>query len=124
MPDHTLPLLWVFQHMGLKERLRTALVCKEWRRILHHPSLWTELYLSNWQNPQPVFDVLNSIPAAQEALTRVNLEFAVGIEDRHLDMLSQYPLTAVNLNGCQKYVSHTITTINAGNSHSNSWAAC
>lgn len=28
MPDHSLPLLCVFQHMGLKERSRTALVCK------------------------------------------------------------------------------------------------
>ena len=78
---------------------------QEWHRILQHPSLWVTLNLSNWQNPEPVFEVLKSIPAAREALRKINLEFTVGIEDRHLDILSQYPITAANLNGCQKYVA-------------------
>ena len=162
MPGHSLPLLLVFQHMELKERSRTALVCKasnectrracclytinamrptvydcatprgellygsacchdvfsrmkgsvliqEWHRMLQHPSLWTELNLSNWQNPAPVFEVVKRTEGAMEALRKVNLEFTVGIDDGHLETLSQFPLTAVNLNGCQKCVSQLAT---------------
>lgn len=79
---------------------------QEWHRILQHPSLWVTLDVSNWQNPQPVFEVLKRTPAAKEVLRKINMEFTVGIEDRHLDMLSQYPITAANLNGCQKYVTN------------------
>ena len=70
--------------------------------MLQHPSLWTELDLSNWQNPAPVFEVLKGTERAREALRRVNLEFTVGIDDGHLETLSHFPLVAVNLNGCQK----------------------
>ncbi len=77
---------------------------QEWHRILEHPSLWVELDLSNWQTGvEPVFEALRRTAAAKEALKKVNLEFTVGIEDKHLDILSHYPLTAANLNGCQKY---------------------
>ena len=76
---------------------------QEWHRILQHPALWVELDLSNWQTGvEPVLEVLKKVPAAKEALKKVNLEFTVGIEDTHLDILSQYPLTTANLNGCQK----------------------
>ena len=84
---------------------------QEWHRILHHPSLWVTLDVSNWQNPQPVFEVLKRTPAAKEALRNINMEFTVGIKDRHLDMLSQYPITAANLNGCQKYVTKLLKVL-------------
>ncbi|CAK0782811.1 hypothetical protein CVIRNUC_006006 [Coccomyxa viridis] len=70
--------------------------------MLQHPSLWTELDLSNWQNPAPAFEVLKGTEGAREALRTVNLEFTVGIDDGNLETLSHYPLVTVNLNGCQK----------------------
>ena len=73
--------------------------------MLQHPSLWTEVDLSNWQDPGPVFKVLKGAESAREALRKVNLEFTVGIDDGHLETLSHSPLTAVNLNGCQWCVS-------------------
>ena len=70
--------------------------------MLQHPSLWTELDLSNWQNPAPAFEVLKGTEGAREALRKVNLEFTVGIDDGNLETLSHFPLVTVNLNGCQK----------------------
>ena len=76
---------------------------QEWHRILQHPSLWVELDLSNWQTGvDSAIKALQNTPTAKEALKKINLEFTVGIEDRHLDVLSQYPLSEANLNGCQK----------------------
>ena len=70
--------------------------------MFQHPSLWTELDLSNWQNPAPAFEVLKGTEGAREALRKVNLEFTVGIDDGNLETLSHFPLVTVNLNGCQK----------------------
>ena len=77
-------------------------VDQEWHRVLQDPSLWSTFDLSGCQKPEPALQLLHGSSVAAEALQKIVLEFAVGIEDRHLRELHRYSLEELNLNGCQK----------------------
>ena len=100
--NNAIPLLHAFQLLSWKERACAALVCKEWHTIQQSPSLWKTLNLRGCQDPEPALRHLESSKAGMEALRVVDLEFAVGIEDRHLQLLARAPLEEVNLNSCQR----------------------
>ena len=100
--NHAVPLLHAFQLLSWRERACAALVCREWHQIQQSPSLWTTLNLRGCQDPEPALRHLESSKTGMESLRVVDLEFAVGIEDRHLLLLACAPLEEVNLNSCQK----------------------
>lgn len=108
--NHAVPLLHAFQLLSWRERACAALVCREWHQILQQsPSLWTVLNLRGCQDPEPALRHLESSKMGMEALRVVDLEFAVGIEDRHLQLLSRAPLEEVNLNSCQRYSAEALS---------------
>ncbi|EIE22613.1 RNI-like protein [Coccomyxa subellipsoidea C-169] len=82
-----------------------------WHQILQHPSLWNSLDLRGSQNPEPALQHISDSHVAAEALRNVVLEFAVGIEDRHLQQLERYNLEEINLNGCQKVTDRGVAEL-------------
>mmetsp|Transcript_26481 Transcript_26481/g.50012 ORF Transcript_26481/g.50012 Transcript_26481/m.50012 type:complete len:343 (-) Transcript_26481:492-1520(-) len=78
-----------------------ALVCKEWHRACSHRSLWHSLQLQGASHAGRCLACLQCQPRIH-VLKEVNLEFAQGIEDKHVVMLSGLQLQKLNLNACQK----------------------
>jgi hypothetical protein len=70
--------------------------------MMQHPSLWRSLDLSGCQHAATALVKVPLIPQFEEHLTDVNLEFAVGVTDEHVRMLSRFDLRNINLNACQK----------------------
>jgi len=64
--------------------------------------LWNSLDLSGRQDGVPLLLKVPHSPQLRRHLRSVNLEFAAGVEDCHLELLAAFQLTTLNLNGCQK----------------------
>lgn len=84
-------------------RTHHYILLQEWRQLLQSPCLWARLNLRGCQNPEPALRHLEGSESALASLRAVDLEFAVGMQDRHLVLLQRCAqLEDVNLNSCQQ----------------------
>ncbi|GAQ83937.1 hypothetical protein KFL_001690150 [Klebsormidium nitens] len=101
-------LHFVFSLVSARDRCAAACVCKEWRSIVYHPSLWKSLDLQGKRNGGTVSNAVTSQRRFRD-LEDLNLEFAQGVEDEHLLSLSGHSFRRLNLNACQKVTDQGIS---------------